>query len=500
MPIYNKIANFKPVKNPAFLEKAKELDPVLLHEAVSPISVPKDPLGKGDSVYLDFGDHEVGYLSFHVTSVGSPADAPAKLRIRYMERPFEKDADWEHYEGSVSSSWLQEEIIFVDEIPSTYKSKRRHAFRYVEILVLDTTPKYKIKLSHVVCDAVSSADYSKLVPANIKDPELAAIDRIAVRTMQQCMQSVFEDGPKRDRRLWLGDLRLQALGNYATFQNNDLVKRCLYLFAGMTVNDGTVGACLFHDPIIQVDDTVLFDYSLMFVTLLKEYGDHVDDLETLRELYPTAKKQIELSQSKLDEHGLVVDHDYWWCFLDWTEGLNKQAGAQAILIQAISDAIDLGKRLNEDVSDLEKHLSTAKDAAMAYLYDKKRKVFLSGASRQLSWASQIFFVLSGILTKEEGRDLLLRMENEKEALPMTTPYLHHHYVVALLKSGLKDKAVSVLKSYWGGMVKDGADTFYEVFVPGDPDASPYGNKLINSYCHAWSSTPAYIIRTYLLED
>jgi hypothetical protein len=31
------------------------------------------------------------------------------------------------------------------------------------------------------------------------------------------MQEVFEDGPKRDRRLWLGDLRLQALVNDVTF-------------------------------------------------------------------------------------------------------------------------------------------------------------------------------------------------------------------------------------------------------------------------------------------
>ena len=28
---------------------------------------------------------------------------------------------------------------------------------------------------------------------------------------------------------WLGDLRLQALANYGTFRNFDLVKRCLYL-------------------------------------------------------------------------------------------------------------------------------------------------------------------------------------------------------------------------------------------------------------------------------
>ena len=36
-----------------------------------------------------------------------------------------------------------------------------------------------------------------------------------------------EDGPKRDRRLWLGDLRLEALANYETYRNFDLVKRLL---------------------------------------------------------------------------------------------------------------------------------------------------------------------------------------------------------------------------------------------------------------------------------
>jgi hypothetical protein len=46
---------------------------------------------------------------------------------------------------------------------------------------------------------------------------------------ENCMQEVFEDGPKRDRRLWLGDLRLQALVNDVTFGHHDLVRRCLYL-------------------------------------------------------------------------------------------------------------------------------------------------------------------------------------------------------------------------------------------------------------------------------
>jgi arylsulfatase A-like enzyme len=40
----------------------------------------------------------------------------------------------------------------------------------------------------------------------------------------------------------------------------------------------------------------------------------------------------------------------------------------------------------------------------------------------------------------------------------------------------------------------GADTFWEVYVPGDDFLSPYNSHLMNSYCHAWSCTPTYFLR------
>ena len=51
------------------------------------------------------------------------------------------------------------------------------------------------------------------------------------KTLKGCKQDVFEDGPKRDCRIWLGDLRLQARANYYTFKNYDLTKCCMYIFA-----------------------------------------------------------------------------------------------------------------------------------------------------------------------------------------------------------------------------------------------------------------------------
>ena len=92
------------------------------------------------------------------------------------------------------------------------------------------------------------------------------------------MQDVFEDGPKRDRRLWLGDLRLQALANYETFKNYDLVKRCLYLFAGQTKDNGQVSACLFTEPEVIADDTFLLDYSMFFGATLYDYYQASKDM------------------------------------------------------------------------------------------------------------------------------------------------------------------------------------------------------------------------------
>ncbi|MFK4470291.1 hypothetical protein ABH897_000006 [Paenibacillus sp. RC73] len=38
----------------------------------------------------------------------------------------------------------------------------------------------------------------------------------------------------------------------------------------------------------------------------------------------------------------------------------------------------------------------------------------------------------------------------------------------------------------------------ELYDPHNKAFSPYGSYLINSYCHAWSCTPTYLIRKYTL--
>ena len=78
-------------------------------------------------------------------------------------------------------------------------------------------------------------------------------------------------------------------------------------------------------------------------------------------------------------------------------------------------------------------------------------------------------------------------------------YMNHHYVEALLMCGKKDQAMDYMKYYWGGMINHGADTFWELYNPENPAESPYGSSIVNSYCHAWSCTPTYLLRKYFLK-
>lgn len=481
-------------RNEAFLNKAEALKPKL-HTRTLTVSGGDKPLKRGERICLDLKEHLVGYVTLKLGFTGSHPDAPAWLRLQFAEREQELAENVEDYHGWISSSWVQQEQIHVDVLPCELCLPRRYAFRYVQLEVLDLSSKYELTVEGISCQAVSSADAEKLLPYTGEDEELRQIDRVACRTLRDCMQLVFEDGPKRDRRLWIGDLRLQALANYQTFRQNDLVKRCLYLFAGSTLPGGRVGAGMFIEPEAEVDDTAMFDYSLFFLPVLLDYYRETGDLDTLRELWPTGWRQLELARDFFDESGLIRDSDaLGWCFLDWNLELNKQAGAQGVYLYCLRAAAEIAGILHETEkrARIEADYEQKKAAALARLFDAELGLFISGDARQLSWASQIWMVLGGAA---DG-SVLERIARHPDAVGMVTPYLYHHYVQALLDVGQKEKALDVLRSYWGGMVKAGADTFWELYDPEDPDASPYGGTIVNSYCHAWSCAPAYFLRKY----
>ena len=502
------------MNNTKLLARAKELTPTLYHDIVEPIGVfqlkeryspeketlalqqlPHLAMGRGQNLCLDFGTHHVGYLTLELSYQGSHPDAPAYLKLKFAESLRELSENSDSYEGWLSRSWIQEEYVHVDVLPARLTLPRRYAFRYLKITVMDTSPKYKLVVKHAECITETSANIQRAVRLHTGDALTDRIYEVSLRTLANCMQGVFEDGPKRDRRLWVGDFRLQALTNYASFRNYDLVKRCLYLFAGSRFPDGRVSACIFTEPTAEADDTYYFDYSLLYVAALEEYLQEVNDRETLADLYDVALQQIELALRQCNSDHIVSDLAVNATFIDWNESLDKTASSQAVLIYTLQYAQRLARRMNDAAKEkwLMERQEELKKAALDRFWDKDAQCFLSGGQQSL--ASQIWMVLADVPDSDTARKLMARAAEFGEST-MVTPYMHHYYLMALLSVGMEDVALAHIKDYWGGMISAGADTFWELWDPQHPEASPYGGSIVNSYCHAWSCTPAYILKKW----
>jgi len=476
-----------------FLKKADENLPTLHKTALTP-DVPLTVLTTGDTLTIDLGNHYVGYFSF---TMGYPAmyiDAPVTLVVRFCETERELTDDFSAYHGSLCASWLQEEVINID-FPGEYKMPRRYAARYIKITARFASQP--LSLSDFRFVAETSADMSALKPYETADEELAAIDRVSVNTLKNCMQRVFEDGPKRDRRLWIGDLRLEALANYYTFGDASLVKRCLYLFAATDRENGFLPGYVYENPVYVSGYWTIRDYSLMYVATLCDYYAHMGDEAVFRDLYEDAGSVMEAAHRDRNEQGLAIGFDPQ-IFVDWCPGLEKKTAYAGIYLYTLDLWCQTLEALGyEDAPLYRQRLTEGRKAAYDALYDAEQHAFRAAwDNRQYSVHSTAWMILGGVIEGEEARTAMSLVMNDETSVKPNTPYMHHYAVNAMLKAGMKEEAEAYIRHVWGGMVNLGADTFFEVYKPGDPDFSPYGDRMMNSMCHAWSCTATYFIRKY----
>lgn len=479
--------------NEYFLEKAESLKPHLFHTEITEKGDGK-PMKEGESVIFDFGNHYVGYPRIRFSSVGHHPDAPLLFIVQFAEIESEFNQNPSEYHGWISKSWIQEETVHLDVIPGVYRFERRYAFRYIKITIVSASNNYTPVIESVSADTVTSADDSATEEKNFNEAD-RKLDAVSLRTLRNCMQDVFEDGPKRDRRLWLGDLRLEALANYQTYRNYDLVKRCLYLFAGTTLEEGRLANNVFTAPEAECDFQTMFDYTLFFINTLWDYYCASKDEETLRELEPVCMKQYELLRECFDEQHLLDVKKAGNIFIDWNFELDKQAPGQAVYLYGLKDLVKIEEALGKNCEELKEEIRLKTEAAEK-LYDAEKGFFISGENGQISWASQIWMILAGVTDKDTANDILNRLPSEENAVKMNSPYAYHHYIQALIDTGMKEEAYRAMHAYWGGMIEHGADTFWELYNPEDPYVSPYGGLIVHSFCHAWSCTPAYFLRKY----
>ena len=510
-------------KREAWLQKAAESMPTLVRQDIKPVAIVrsvadatafqgwrmertdeavevlyKESFKPRKEVILDLGDHYTGYFSMKVKHMGLPADAPLRFKLTFAEVPAELNTPFDPYTGSLSRAWLQDEIITVMRLPQTVTVERRLACRYVKIELLAQS-YYDFNFSDFNFRAETSAHGDVPAIAASADPMIKRINEIGLKTLAECMQTVYEDGPKRDQRLWIGDLYLEALANAYSYKNHDLTKRCLYLLAGLADEEGFLHATVYEYPKPEPQTNQhTMDYSLLYGVALLEYFKETGDRTTAEELWPVVKYQIEFARTYLKDFIYDVDKQpSWWLVFDWKDDLNRAAPIQGLMTFAIDKSYELACLLGceAEVKEWPSVVKSMRKASREKYYDKSRGVITSGGG-QVSYLSQVWMILSETLSAKEGVRALEYVLSDSTTCYPGSPYAYHYLIEAMLQCGMNDRARELLVSYWGGMIEKGADTFWEVYDPNDDKKSPYGFFPVNSYCHAWSCTPVYFINKY----
>lgn len=499
-----------------FAKRARELRPKLHHRTMRPVRcvrpVPDESafvgyrmetereitgvMHTGDAVCWDFGEHMVGHVTLKLSLAGTRQDSPVRLRLTFGETPDEIARSESEYGGWLSAAWLQTETITLETLPGEVTPDRRYAFRYLKLEVAAASVRFGVRVDEVSCDATTSAEPVKLPAMEGMDGKIA---EVCLNTLRDCMQDFFEDGPKRDRRLWIGDLRLQALANHVTFRNLGLVRRCLYMIAAAQLPSGWLPAAVYDTDPPMDDEAVMVDYALLYIVTLRDLLRYYDEPDLAEELYPVCRQQAELAHERLQEDGTFRLLKGEVFFIDWNDRLQRDAAALGVYLYGLNALREIAEKLGraEDIAQMDLWMDEAKKLARENYWDEGSARFISQG--QISMASQIWMLLGGVPDTAGAERLIRSLMAAPPVLGACTPYLKHYQAEAMWRYGFREEALGMIRDYWGAMIGHGADTFWEVFIPDDPDASPYGGTLIHSRCHAWSCTPVLFLLASIRE-
>lgn len=445
-------------------------------------------------VYIDFGRHLVGRARFRVSG-----ESIGVICVRLGEVPAEVAEDPVAFPGNgvTGGEWLKTQRLS----PGTdgwCEVEGRRACRFARLWLESDAggrPAHaRLESAQIIAQSAAPWD-DPPAPMGLADWQ-RELDRVSLHTLRNCMQGVFEDGPKRDRRLWLGDLYLQALTSHVSFAAHDLVKRCLYLFAATAADDGLIHPSVFERPTWHSNHVLIPSYAWLFAPTLRDYVRASGDIATGADLFDIAVQQLTLFDRHANDEGLFdPPADTVWRFIDWNPGLDPQASEQAIAIVCVNALVDLAAIVGrqESVAGLVARREAMVTSARR-LYDSGLGCYVSGASRQASWASQAWMTLAGVRPAGRSTHPMDAIARTDGAVEPVTPYMQHTVVAAMLAMGRDDAAWRRVRGYWGGMLEHGATTFWELYDADQPRLSPYGSHLHNSYCHAWSCTPSWFIR------
>ena len=120
---------------------------------------------------------------------------------------------------------------------------------------------------------------------------------------------------------------------------------------------------------------------------------------------------------------------------------------------------------------------------------------------QLTRYPNMFGLAWGYFNDAQRDSVLKNVIFNDAVMKIQTPYMRFYELEALCSLGLQTKVMDEIRAYWGGMLNEGATSFWELYNPDEKGLAKYamyGRPFGKSLCHAWGASPLYLLGRYYL--
>lgn len=438
------------------------------------LASPVLPQQEAPSMVLDFGRETVGRLQIVSTS-----STPAMVAIEYGESENEL----------LDHPYLGTDLLTLPANATAYGPKS--AFRYARVRFLSA--QGPIQIGSIQLEAIFyPVTYGGSFESS--DPLLNRIWETGAYTAHLCMQDDIWDAPKRDRERWAGDLDVSGRVIDNVFADRFLMEDTLTRL----LDDRAAGHHINSIP----------GYSALWISALDQYYLHTGSLDYLKSVHQRLVDLLATMDAEMDADHLFADKSGDWPFVDWTADLSADTpearrGTQFEYILAFHDAAFLLRELGDNAA------AARRDQAAAQLTAAAQSHLLDAASGTFGsrWQVNSMAVLSGAATPAQVPAIwpavLSHTADDSFREPPITPFYNSYVLSAMAATGHRAEALAWIRTYWGGMIREGATSFWEAYDTHWPTGNPHVSLQADgstgyfvSLAHGWSSGPT----SWLMEE
>jgi len=423
---------------------------------------------------LDFGREVAGRVQ-----IESDTDSPITVSVAYGESLGEVD----------NEPYLGTNIVHIT--PRGEAVGPKSAFRYARIQFLAGPPVLRFRALHL--EAIYyPVHYQGSFESS--DPLLNRIWETGAYTTHLCMQDDIWDAPKRDRGRWMGDTDISGRVSDAVFADRFLLEDTLTRLIGTL-------------PITEHVNGIP-GYSSYWFTELLNHSLHTGSQEYVASMHDRIVALLRFMDEDFDHENHFINHTHEWLYVDWALDLNGDTPmSRATTTLEYIRAYRAGARLLREIGDTA-NADHFEQRANELAKTSQAEHFADGSFGP-RWQTNAMAIDAGVATPEQyasiWQNVLSNVGKPTWRPDVISPYYGSYVLDAMARIGHRADALAWIREYWGGMIEEGATSFWEAYDPAWPKDDPHVDLQADntagyriSLAHGWASAPAYWLMDQVL--